>query len=77
MTEKEKKKQRKGLFLINNGECFAVSGFTCICFFNFQSCKCGQLSHNYIKRDLGNPKTMVVPLFSSTTLVVYIFKPRL
>ena len=67
MTEKEKKKQRKGLFLINNGECFAVSGFTCICFFNFQTCKCGQLSHNYIKCDLDNPN------FSSTTIVIPMF----
>ena len=71
------RKGKTGLFLVNDRECFALSHFTCICFFNCQSCKCGQLSHNYIKRDLGNPKTMVVPLFSSTTLVVYIFKPRL
>ena len=72
-----KEKPRKGLFLANDRECFALSHFTFICFFNCQSCKCGQLSHNYIKRDLGNPKTMVVPLFSSTTLDVYIFKLRL
>ena len=73
MSEKEK----QDFFLVNDRECFALSHFTCICFFNCQSCKCGQLSHNYIKRDLGNPKTMVVPLFSSTTLDVYIFKLRL
>ena len=33
-------------------------------FFNCQSCKCDQVSHNYIKRDLGNPN------FSSTTIVI-------
>ena len=64
----EKEKQRKGIFLVNNRECFALSHFTCICFFNWQSCKCGQLSHNYIKRDLGNPNfrstTIFIPLFS-------------
>ena len=27
----------------------------CICSFNCQSCRCGQLSHNSIMRDLGNP----------------------
>ena len=36
----------------------------CICFFNCQSHKCGHLSHNYIKRDLGNPN------FTSATTVV-------
>ena len=77
VTHVSKGKKRKGIFLVNEGECFALSHFTFICFFNCQSCKCGQLSHNYIKRDLGNPKTMVVPLFSSTTLVVCIFKLRL
>ena len=77
VTDVRKRKKRKGLFLVNDRECFALFHFTCIYFFNFQSCKCGQLSHNHIKRDLGNPKTMVVPLFSSTTLVVYIFKLRL
>ena len=49
----------------------------CICFFNCQSCKCGQPSHNYIKRDLGNPNfsstTIVIPLFSWTTSGVHIF----
>ena len=70
----EKEKQRKRVFLGNDRECFALShlyqsklGF-CICFFNCQSCKCGQLSHNYIKRDLGNPNisstTIVIPIFS-------------
>ena len=53
----------------------------CICFFNCQSCKCGQPSHNYIKRDLGNPNfsstTIVIPLFSWTTSVVHIFRLRL
>ena len=34
-----------------------------ICFFNCRSCKCGQLSHNYIKRDLYDPN------FSSKTIV--------
>ena len=37
-----------------------------ICFFNCQSCKCGHLSHNYVKRDLGNPN------FSSTTIAITI-----
>ena len=50
----EKEKQRKGVFLVNDKECFALSHFTCICFFNCQSCKCNQISHNYIKRDLDN-----------------------
>ena len=77
----EKEKQRKGVFLVNDRECFALSHFTCICFFNCQSCKCGQLSHNYIKRDLGNPNfsstTIVIPLFSWTASGVHIFKLRL
>ena len=63
MSEKEK----QDFFLVNDRECFALSHFTCICFFNCQSCKCGQLSHNYIKRDLGNPN------FSSTTIVIPLF----
>ena len=77
----EKEKQRKGLFLINDRECFALSHFTCICFFNCQSYECGQLSHNYTKRDLGNPNfsstTIVITLFSWTNLGVHIFKLRL
>ena len=60
----EKEKQRKGLFLVNDRECFALSDFTCIYFFNCQSCKCSQLSHNYIKHDLDNPN------FTSTTIVI-------
>ena len=71
----EKQKQKKEVFLVNNRECFALSHFIftkqkpdfCICFFNCQSFKCGQLSHNYIKRDLGNPN------FSSTTIVIPVF----
>ena len=35
----------------------------CICFFNCQSCKCGQLSHDYIMHHLDNPN------FSSTSTV--------
>ena len=62
-----KEKQRKGLFLVNDSECFALSHFTCISFFNCQRCKCSQLSHDYIKRDLGNPN------FSSTTIVMPLF----
>ena len=50
----------------------------CICFFNCQSCKCGQLSHNYIKGDLGNlnfsSTTILTLLFSWATSGVYIFK---
>ena len=79
----EKEKQRKRDFLVNDRECFAMFcklGF-CICFFNCQSCKCGQLSHNYIKRDLGNPNfsstTIVIPLFSWKTSGVHIFKLKL
>ena len=57
----EKKKQKKGLLLINDTECFALSNsifnnqnyIFYIFFFNCQSFKCGQQSHNYIKRDLG------------------------
>ena len=53
----------------------------CICFFNCQSFKCGQLSHNYIKRDLDNPNysstTIVIPVFSWATSGVHIFKLRL
>ena len=52
----------------NDREYFALSHFTCIRFFNCQRCKYDQLSHNYIKRDLGNPNfsftTIVIPLFS-------------
>ena len=55
---------RKGKTKERNKECFALSNFTCICFFNGQSCKCGQLSQNYTKRNLGNPN------FSSTTIVI-------
>ena len=78
----EKKKQRKRLFLVNDRECFALSHFTFICFFNCQTCKCGQLSHNYIiKHDLGKQNfsstTIVMPLFSWTNSVVHIFKLRL
>ena len=62
-----KEKQWKRLFLVNDMECFALSYLTFICFFNCQSCKCGQQSHNYIKRDLGNPN------FSSTTIVMPLF----
>ena len=57
-----------------------IVGF-CICFFNCQGCKCGQLSHNYINRDLGNPNfsstATVILLFSWKALDVYIFKLRL
>ena len=46
-----------------------------------QSRKCGQLSYNYIKRDLVNPnfssESIVIPLFSCTTSCVHIFKLRL
>ena len=53
----------------------------CICFFNCQSGKCDQLSHNYIKRDLGNPNfsstTIVIPRFSRTTSAVHMFKQGL
>ena len=49
--------------------------------FNCQSCKYGQLSHSYIKCDLGNPNfsstTIVIPLFSWQTSGVHIFKLRL
>ena len=62
------RKGKTGLFLVNDRECFALSHFTCICFFNCQSCKCCQLSHNDTKCDLGNPNvssiTVVIPLFS-------------
>ena len=61
MSEKEK----QDFFLVNDRECFALSHFTCICFFNCQSCKFGQLSHNYTKRDFGNPN------FSSTAIVYH------
>ena len=64
----EKDKQRKGLFLVNNKECFALSHFTCSCFFNCQNYNNYiKKSHNYIKRDLGNPN------FSSTTIVIPLF----
>ena len=76
-----KEKQWKRLFLVNDMECFALSYLTFICFFNCQSCKCGQLSRNYIKRDWGNPNfsstTIVMPLFSWTNSFVHIFKLRL
>ena len=57
-----------------------IVGF-CICFFNCQGCKCGQLSHNYINRDLGNQNfssaVTVVLLFSWIASDVSIFKLRL
>ena len=53
----------------------------CICFFNCPSCKCGQLSHYYIKCDLGNQNfgsaTIVMPLFRWRTSGIHIFKLRL
>ena len=56
-------------------------GFCIFCFFNCQSCKYDQLSHNYIKRDLGNPNfsstTTVIPFFSWTTSGAHIFKLKL
>ena len=71
VTDVRKRKTKKGLFLVSDRVCFALSHFPCICFFNCQSCTCGQLSHNYIKHDLGNPRfsstTIVIPLFSWTT----------
>ena len=81
----EKEKQGKGVFLFNNRE-FCISSFNfhqsklgfCICFFNCQSCKCGQPPHNYIKRDLGNPNfsstTIAIPRFSWTSSIVHMFK---
>ena len=52
-----------------------------ICFFNCKNCKCSQLSHNSIKRDLDNrnvsPTTLGKPLFSWTTSGVHIFNLRL
>ena len=86
----EKKKQRKGVFLVNErwGMFCIISfyfyqsklGFY-ICFSNCQSCKCGQRPHNYIKHDLSNPNfssaTIVKSLFIWTTSVVHVFKLRL
>ena len=80
----KRKKQRKALFLVNDRQCFALSHFTCICFFNCQSCKCCQLSHNYIKRDLDNPssssKVVGLRLYTSRTYkfknsCIFIFLP--
>ena len=48
----EKKKQWKRNFLIILFYFYQSKHF--VCFFNYQSCKCGQLTHNYIKRDLGD-----------------------
>ena len=64
----EKEKQRKGLFLVNDSDRFSLSHFTCISSFNCQSCKHGQLSYNYVTRDLGNPN-----FYSSTTIVIPLF----
>ena len=73
----EKEKQRKGDFLVKFSNILTIGNVLhclilflpiklvfCICFFNCQSCKCGQLSQNYIKRDLGDPN------FSSTIIVI-------
>ena len=73
----EKEKQRKGDFLVKFSNILTIGNVLhclilflpiklvfCICFFNCQRCKCGQLSQNYIKRDLGDPN------FSSTTIVI-------
>ena len=83
VTNVRKGKTKERTFLVNDRECFALSYFTFICFFNCQSCKCGcgQLSHNYIKRNLGNPSfsstTIVMPHFSWINSVVHIFILRL
>ena len=90
----EKEKQWKGDFVVKSSNILMTIrivilmttfyqiklGF-CICFFNCQFCKCGQLSHNYTKHDIGDPgfscTAIVIPLFSWTTSAVYIFKVRL
>ena len=51
----EKDNQRKRVFLVNKTRLYR------------QSCKCVQLLHNYMERDLGNPN------FSSTTIVIALF----
>ena len=90
----EKEKQWKGDFVVKSSNIlmtirivilmttfYQVKLGFCICFFNCQFCKCGQLSHNYTKHDIGNPgfscTAIVIPLFSWTTSAVYIFKVRL
>ena len=50
VTNVRKGKSKERIFLVNDRKCFALSHFTCICFFNCQSCKCGQLPHNYIRQ---------------------------
>ena len=66
----------------NDKECFVLSHFYqsklgfCICFFNCQNCKCGQLSHNHIKRDLGDTNisctTIVIPIVMCTITVIHL-----
>ena len=71
----EKEKRRKGVFLINNRECFALSHFI----FTTQNQIFVSVSsaaknanvanyHNYIKHELGNPNFssafVAIPLFS-------------
>ena len=77
----EKEKQREGVFLVNHRVCIISFYFyqSKLVFCTCQSCKYGQLPHNYIKRDLGNPNFSytTIPLFSWTTSVVHIFKLKL
>ena len=63
-----KGKQRKGVSCIISFYFYKTKLDYCICFFNCQSFKCGKLSHNYVKRTLGNPNssstTTFIPFFS-------------
>ena len=70
LRESEKKEKQRKVFLVTIGNVlrYLILFLPKLDFYNCQSCKCGQLSHNYIKRDLGNPNfssiTIVLPLFS-------------
>ena len=70
----EKEKQWKRNFLIILFYFYQSKHF--VCFFNYHSWKCGQLTHNYIKRDLGDSNfsfaTIVIPIVISRITVVHL-----
>ena len=91
----EKEEQREGDLLLNSSNILITIGNVCIvssyfyqsklgfriCFYNCQSCKCGKLSHNYIKCDLSNPnidcRIIAISCLSWTTSSIDILKLKL
>ena len=54
LTDVRKGKTMERSFLIMSFYFYQSKLCFYVCFFNCQSYKCGQLLHNYIKRDLGD-----------------------